>query len=38
MPRVIGLIDLVIVIVAMWIGFHLCLWVYRQYKKEEKKK
>ena len=37
MPRLIPLVDLVIVLVVMFLGFHLCLWAYKQYKKEEKK-
>ena len=37
MPRVIVLADFVIVLVVLFLGFHLCLWAYSQYKKEIKK-
>jgi len=37
MTRVIGLVDLIIVLVVLWLGVHLCLWAHKEYKRGIKK-
>lgn len=38
MPRVIVLLDLVVILVVLFFGIHMCLWGYREYKKSNKSK
>lgn len=37
MARLIPIVDLIVILVILWLGVHVCLWGYKQFKKEEKK-
>lgn len=38
MPRIIGLVDLMVVLLALFIALHMCLWAWKEYKKGTKEK